>query len=205
MDNSNKKTQNIWLICVFFVFLCSCTVYTEKTSQALSRNVHAAYDSLQQARVDLAYYYCEQAARIVKEPKEKIKIAAIKQQDTSPQKTNKKETSAGPRVLVVPDIYRDDAVVVVGSKEYEELQKNEEISRQLEQDKTNLEFAIRATTEEIERQRVNEDKIRAEMNRLRSLINEKDVALSRQTRLVWVLSVGLGLLGYWSLKKFFRS
>ena len=39
------------------LFVVGCTYYTEKQSEALSQNVYAANDSLNKARVDLAYYY----------------------------------------------------------------------------------------------------------------------------------------------------
>ena len=59
------------LFVVFCFLFSSCTIYTEKQSQALSRTIYATKDSLDEARIDLADKYSAEATRLVKPPKKK--------------------------------------------------------------------------------------------------------------------------------------
>lgn len=72
-----KIFDKLTLLCVSVLLLTSCTIYTEKQSEALSRVVYATKDSLENARIDLADEYSKEAVRIVKPPKKRIKIEPI--------------------------------------------------------------------------------------------------------------------------------
>ena len=71
--------KKIILLALSLSFLSSCTVYTEKQSETLSQNAYATNDSLNKARVDLAYYYSDQTTRLVKIPKKRINIQPVYQ------------------------------------------------------------------------------------------------------------------------------
>lgn len=68
--------KTILIICGL-ILLTSCTIYTEKQTEALSRVVYATKDSLDQGRIDLADEYSKESTRIVKPPKNRIKIDPI--------------------------------------------------------------------------------------------------------------------------------
>ena len=45
--------RNVYVSYLSILFLVSCTVYTEKQSEALSQSVYATKDSIDYARIDL--------------------------------------------------------------------------------------------------------------------------------------------------------
>lgn len=59
------------------LLMCSCTIYTERRSEALSQAVFATADSVQVARFDLADKYSKEATRLAFPPKKAIKISPI--------------------------------------------------------------------------------------------------------------------------------
>jgi hypothetical protein len=65
------------ILSLVIVLLCSCTIYTEKRSEALSQAVFATADSVQVARFDLADKYSKEATRLAFPPKKAIKISPI--------------------------------------------------------------------------------------------------------------------------------
>jgi hypothetical protein len=122
------------LLALSFFLLSSCTIYTEKQSEAVSQNVYAANDSLNKARVDLAYFYSNETIKFIKPPKHPININSVYQTPVS-----LKDAPVGDktRIVMVPDQYKGDKVVVVDSSEYQELLKDKNINKQLTQDNVN--------------------------------------------------------------------
>jgi hypothetical protein len=153
------------------LLLASCTYYTEKQSEALSQNVYATNDSLNKARVDLAYYYSNETTRLVKIPKKRIQIQSIYEAGKVAQANVKS------RVVIVPDQYKGDKVVVVGSTDYQALLKDREIARQLEKDNINLIKAKKTTDAELAKQAEYTNKMVRDLNHLQAEVYKKDLAI----------------------------
>ena len=166
-------------------FLSSCTVYTEKQSEALSQNTYATNDSLNKARVDLAYYYSDQTTRLVKIPKKRINIQPVYQGSTVKGVT-------GPRIVIVPDQYKGDKVVVVGSAEYQDLLKTKAIAEQLKKDNENIVKAKADTDKELAKQAEYSSKMVKDLNIMQKKLVEKDLAILWRNIIIVSL---LGLIG----------
>jgi translation initiation factor 1 (eIF-1/SUI1) len=156
------------------LFITGCTVYTEKQSEAVSQNVYAANDSLNKARVDLAYYYSNETTRLVKPPKKKIDIQPIYQAGEVV-----KDAKAGERtrVVIVPSQYKGDKVVVVDSVEYQDLLKVKAIAEQLKKDNANLASAKENTDKELAKQAEYTNKMIKDLNHLQAEVYKKDLAI----------------------------
>jgi translation initiation factor 1 (eIF-1/SUI1) len=167
------------------LFIVGCTVYTEKQSEALSQNVYAANDSLNKARVDLAYYYSNETTRLVKPPKKKIDIQPIYQAGEVV-----KDAKAGERtrVVIVPSQYKGDKVVVVDSVEYQDLLKVKAIAEQLKKDNANLASAKENTDKELAKQAEYTNKMIKDLNHLQAEVYKKDLAI------LWRNIIIVGLL-----------
>jgi hypothetical protein len=180
----------LFLVCLFF---SSCTVYTEKQSEALSRTVYATKDSLDHARIDLAERYSVESTRLVKPPKKRIDIKPVykknidvlaSQNKKSPQFIDKQ------RVVIIPEKYKSDTVVVVNSKEYENLLKEKEIYEQMKKDLDELSFARSQVDEELIRQMDYKDKMIKDLNIMQKKLVEKDLAILQRN----IIIVGLIIL-----------
>jgi hypothetical protein len=166
------------------LLLSSCTYYTEKQSETVSQNVYATNDSLGKARVDLAYFYSNETTKFIKPPKHPIKINAIYQ---AGDVVKNSKTADRTRVVIVPDQYRGDKVVVVGSSEYQDLLKDREVKKILEQDNKNKEKQIQANNKELTLQKEMRDKMVSDLNHLQAEVYKKDVIILK-------LSIALGVI-----------
>lgn len=172
----------------------SCTVYTEKQSEALSRNVYATNDSLNTARVDLAYYYSQETIRLVKPPKRRIDIQPVYETQTQKSQTPVPASTiaTNTRVVMVPEQYKNDKVVVVNSVEYQELLKNKKIADQLKKDNQNVLEAKIATEKELEKQAEMTSKMIKDLNELQKKVIKKDLVILR----LWVaIAILLAIIG----------
>jgi len=191
------------------VFLTACTIYTEKQTQALSRAVYATRDSLDQARVDLADYYSQETTRIVKPPKERIKIepvfqnlpaenSSIEIKPSSSLNLNTSNVTITPsnrRILLVPERYKNDHVVVVQSVEYEELLKDKKIHQQLEQDYQKLSKFKEEVDKELTKQEQYNNKMILDLNKMQKQLVEKDLAILQRNVIIvgLLLTIGGGI------------
>jgi hypothetical protein len=186
--------------------LTSCTVYTEKQSEALSQNVYATNDSLEKARVDLAYYYSEETTRLVRIPKKRIDIqpiydpASIKAKEQTPSVKQDPTTGEKTRIVMVPEQYKNGKVVVVGSTEYQELLKTKEIAKQLAVDNANVLKAKADTDVELQKQQEMHDKMIKDLNIMQKKLVEKDLAILWRNIIIGGLLV---LIGGYTYFKFF--
>ena len=167
------------------LLLTSCTVYTEKQSEAVSQNVYAANESLGKARVDLAYFYSNETTKFIKPPKHPIKITSIYEPTTAVKGA---QVSDRTRVVVVPDEYRNDKVIVVGSVDYQALLQDREIKKILEQDNKNKETQLQANNKELVNQKEMRDKMVKDLNYF-----QKEVYKLR-LRCLWLTIIIAGLL-----------
>lgn len=171
----------------FFLFLSvlmsgSCTVYTEKQSQALSKVVHATKDSLDAARIDLADVYASEAIKIVKPPKNRIEIQSMYEKitiSTTPTTPEAKSeiTKDKRRVVVIPEKYKHDTVIVVSSVEYDILLKDKENFEQLKVEQETLTKAKREVDEELNKQAEYKDQMIKDLNNFRREIAEKNLTI----------------------------
>ena len=167
------------------LFITSCTVYTEKQSEAVSQNVYATNESLGKARVDLAYFYSNETTKFIKPPKRPIKINSIYEAGSVIKNEPAGERT---RVVIVPDSYKNDKVVVVGSADYQELLKDRETKRILEQDNKNKELQLIANNKELTKQKEMQDKMVKDLN-----YYQKEVYKLR-LRCLWLSITIVGLL-----------
>jgi hypothetical protein len=189
--------KKITLLALSLCFLSSCTVYTEKQSEALSQNTYATNDSLNKARVDLAYYYSDQATRLVKIPKKRINIQPVYQSSTV-------KGTTGSRVVIVPDQYKGDKVVVVGSTEYQDLLKTKAIAEQLKKDNENIIKAKADTDKELAKQAEYTNKMVKDLNIMQKKLVEKDLAILWRNIIIVSLLVLIGGYIYIRMNSGFR-
>lgn len=175
--------KNTFIVTLLSLLFTSCTVYTEKQSEVLSQNVYATKDSIEQARIDLADSYINEATRIVKPPKTRIEIKGIYQTPTSPDKVN----TTKERVVIVPEKYKNDKVIVVNSLEYETLLKDKAIANQLQKDNANLLKIKNDTDKELQKQAEYTNKMVKDLNELQKQILKKNITILR-------LSIALGVV-----------
>jgi len=189
--------NKILLLSVLLVV--GCTYYTEKQSEALSQNVYATNDSLNKARVDLAYYYSDQTTRLVKPPKKKIDIQPIYQAGEVV-----KDAKAGvkTRVDIVPSQYKGDKVVVVDSVEYQDLLKVKAIAEQLKKDNVNLINAKENTDKELAKQAEYTNKMIKDLNHLQAEVYKKDLAILWRNIIIGVLLASIGGYIYLRMNSF---
>ena len=182
------------------LLITGCTYYTEKQSEALSQNVYATNDSLNKARVDLAYYYSDQTTRLVKIPKKRIPIQSVYQ---AGDVVKGAKTGTSTRVVIVPDQYKGDKVVVVGSTEYQELLKTKAIADQLKKDNENIIKAKAETDKELAKQAEYTNKMIKDLNHLQSEIYKKDLAILWRNIIIVTLLGGIGVYIYLKMNGLF--
>lgn len=195
-----KRLFNFFATFTVTFFLLSCTVYTEKQSRELSRTVYATSDSLDKARLDLAVEYSTQTTRLVKppKPKDRIVIDSIYAPSTIPviassAATSKQQKPNRQRVIVVPEMYKNDTVVVVNSSEYQQLLKDKQVYEQLQTDYKTLNKAKTDVDEELAKQEKYNNQMIQDLNRMQKQLVEKDLAiLKRNIVIVVLLLMGAG-------------
>lgn len=155
----------------------SCTVYTEKRSEALSQAVTATSDSIDVARFDLANQYSKEAVKLAFPPKHKIKISGlVTKKETVDAKTSIITTNTVTRIVVPKELERSD-ILVVGSPEWEELLKNKDFAEQLKIDNINLTTLKTNVEKELTKQNEMQNKMIQDLNTMQKKLVEKDLAI----------------------------
>lgn len=165
--------------------LSGCTVYTEKQSEAVSQSVYATKDSIDFARIDLAESYINEAAKFINPPKNRIQINAIYQKPISVNDSKQ-------RIVIVPEQYKNDKVVVVNSADYNELLKDKEIAERLKKDNQDLAKAREGFEKERQKQKEMTDKMVIKLNQQQKTI------LKQRLTIVWqgiAIAVLLAIIG----------
>jgi hypothetical protein len=175
------------------LLLVSCTVYTEKQSEALSQNVYATNDSVNKGRVDLAYYYSDQTTRLVKIPKHRIQIQSVYEAGDVVKNTKQGEKT---QVILVPKQYQNTKVVVVDSTDYDNLLKDKAIKDQLTKDNVNLSKDKINTDKEIAKQKDMNDKMVNDLNNYKALVVKKDLAILWRNCIIIALMALIALYFY---------
>ena len=203
MSNFTKLTV---LIC-FLACNSSCTIYTEKQSEALSKVVYASKDSMEAARIDLADKYVTETTRLVKPPKNRIKIESVYQKSVQqhietigssskhdPTPVNKQ------RMVIIPEKYRSDTVVVVSTEEYQRLLKDKETFAQIQKDNEGLAEAKETVDNELIRQLENRDKMINDLNIMQKKLVEKDLAILQRNVVIVLLLAAMSGATYLRIK-----
>ena len=183
-----------WLA-VVSVLTTGCTVYTEKQSEALSQAVYLADDSFEVGRFDVTDSSLDQAIKIVKPPKKRQKIYSVAR---STQNEVKRETdvfSPEPqtnkgRIVIVPERFKNQEIVVVNSDEYKTLLSDKKIFEQLKTDYKNLQTLKTTVDEELARQHINVNQMVIDLNNMQKQIIKKNLLILK----LYCVIAGLGLL-----------
>lgn len=175
------RITRIFLLWALMFSATSCNkIYTEKQSQALSRVVYATRDSLESARIDLADSYSAEAVRIVRPPKERIQIQPVYKKNST--------TEPKQRVVVIPLKYKNDAVVVVSSSEYEELIKDKQAFDVLKADHELLVSAKKEVDNELIKQAEYKDQMIIELNNMQKSTIALKLSLIKHQIVIFGLS-----------------
>jgi len=185
--------KKITLLALSLCFLSSCTVYTEKQSEALSQNVYATNDSVNKGRIDLAYYYSDQTTRLVKIPKKRIEIQSVYE---AGQVVKGSKNADKTRVVLVPDQYKNEKVVVVGSSDYQDLLKVKAVAEQLKKDNTNIVKDKAIVDTELAKQAAMKDKIINDINKLQKEHISDQFTIFRDNVIIVVLLIVIAGLLY---------
>lgn len=195
--------MKFFLLIVCCLVASSCTVYTEKQSEALSRTIYATKDSLEQARIDLADKYSTETTRLVKPPKKRIDIPPVYKKTIDVITSQSKHSPTyidKQRVLIIPEKYKADTVVVVSSKEYEDLLKDKETYEQIRKDFENLNAARSQVDEELIRQVEYNEKMIKDLNVMQKKLVEKDLAILQRNIIIIILLLIIGGATYLRIK-----
>jgi hypothetical protein len=201
------NSKKILIISFLFLFLNSCTVYTEKQSEALSKVVYASKDSMEAARIDLADKYITETTRLIRPPKNRIKIESIYQKTVN-QHINTIGSSSKhdaipinkQRMVIIPEKYRADTVVVVSTDEYQKLLNDKETFAQIQRDNEGLSEAKQTVDEELVRQLNNRDKMVNDLNMMQKKLVEKDLAILQRNIIILALVAMMGGATYLRIK-----
>ena len=167
------------------MFLMGCTVYTEKQTEAVSQSVYATKDSIDLARIDLAESYINETVKLINPPKKRIEISAVYQ--TPIQVNDSKQ-----RIVIVPEQYKSDKVVVVNSTDYDNLLKDKAIAVQLKRDNEFLAKARIAFDAERTKQQEMQNKMVKDLNIMQKRLVEKHLAILWRNIIIVAL---LGVIG----------
>jgi hypothetical protein len=194
--------KKILIFSLLFLCLNSCTVYTEKQSEALSKVVYASKDSMEAARIDLADKYITETTRIVRPPKNRIKIDPVYKHINTVSSGSKHDPIIinKQRMVIIPEKYRADTVVVVSSDEYQQLLKDKETFAQIEKDNIGLSDAKKLVDEELIRQMDNRDKMVNDLNIMQKKLVEKDLAILQRNIIILALVAIMGGATYLRIK-----
>jgi hypothetical protein len=196
-----------YFLFLIFLLLPACTIYTEKQSEALSKVVYASKDSMDAARIDLADRYITEAVRVVKPPKNRIKVESVYQKGAS-QHINAVASSSGrdpvpankQRMVIIPEKYRADTVVVVSSEEYQKLLRDKEVFAQIQKDNESLVEAKLSVDNELIRQTENRDKMINDLNIMQKKIVEKDLVILQRNVVIVLLLAAIACATYLRIK-----
>jgi len=199
----SKISFVVTLLCI----LTSCTVYTEKQSEALSKVVYASKDSMEAARIDLADKYVTETTRLVRPPKNRIKIESVYQKsiqqhiETIGSSSNREPIPVNKqRMVIIPEKYRADTVVVVSTEEYQRLLKDKETFAQIQRDNEGLTEAKQIVDSELIRQMENRDKMINDLNIMQKKLVEKDLAILQRNIIIVLLLAAIGGATYLRIK-----
>lgn len=165
-------------ILLVFLLLAGCTTHIPVPQQSpeVSKIAYAIKDSFDSSRIDLADEYTNQLSYLIVPPASKIQISPI--------------IKDGKRTVILPEKFKDKNVVVVGTKEWDDLLKIKDIASQLAEDKSNLTEQLNSVQEELRKQNELKTQLIQDNADLKSEVDAVKAKLFKRT----VYLVGLVLL-----------
>lgn len=187
------KAIQHYLVCIFLLISgCGGTYFTEKQSQELSRSVYATADSFEHARLDLTDKYISQTTRLVVPPKERIPIQAVhKKSSTSVTGSSTSTNTSSQRVLVVPEKFKNDQVIIVGSSEYTQLLKDKETYMQIAQDNANLQKHVQEVDKRLQENDLVNNLMIKQIASLKEQLKDKELTISQKNSTIFKLWTSL--------------
>jgi hypothetical protein len=207
------------IISCFLILLTSCTIYTEKRSEALSQAVYATAESINNARFDKAGPYAEQAKRLAYAPKNKISVPPIITSNTKRiESTNKtidvKKSSSNVKTgstlnssvikattntddeeqflrLVIPESLKHAKLLIENSDEWNELLQTKKFKEQLEIDNANLKKLSNDIDTELQKQLKYNNQMVIDLNTMQKKLVEKDLLITRLYIFIFVLLLSI--------------
>jgi hypothetical protein len=195
--------------------LSSCTVYTEKRSEALSQAVFATSDSIEFARFDLASKYSKEAEKLAFPPKNRIEINPIYTSDNITRnpssssvliKVEDKLSSSKQIVsssvsnteeipvlrLIIPEHLKHAKLLIENSNEWNHLLQTKEFSIKLQQDNSNLQKLSNKVNKELQRQTEMNSRMVSDLKDLQRKIAQKDLAILKRNIVIATLILAIG-------------
>ena len=205
------KINLIFLICMG---LLSCTVYTEKRSEALSQAVFATSDSIEFARFDLASKYSKEAEKLAFPPKTRIEISPVYTTNNSTQApsskkvlvkvedsfsskkqivtTNVLDTDDTPTLrLIIPEHLKHAKLLIENSEEWNRLLETKEFSIKLQKDNSNLQKLAEDVNKELQKQTEMNSRMVSDLKDMQRKLAEKDLAILKRNIIIVGLLVGI--------------
>lgn len=208
------------LIASLLILLTSCTIYTEKRSEALSQAVYATAESINNARFDKAGPYAEQAKRLAYAPKNKITISPIitastKKIESINKEINVKNNSVNIKPksvinssiikatsdvdqeeqvlrLVIPESLKHAKLLIENSDEWNDLMQTKKFKEQLEIDNENLKKLSSDIDAELQKQLKYNNQMIIDLNTMQKKLVEKDLAILKRNITIIVLLLLMG-------------
>lgn len=203
-----KNNKITFLLALFL--LTSCTVYTEKRSEALSQAVFATSDSIEFARFDLASKYSQEAEKLAFPPKTRIEISPVYTTSDSVQPKSSKEVlvkvkdSFAPKQqiistdvlkhgndpvlrMIVPEYLKHAKLLIENSDEWSRLLETKEFSAKLKKDNSNLKKLSNEVNKELQKQTEMNSKMISDLKDMQRKLAEKDLAILKRNIIIVTL------------------
>ena len=103
-------------------------------------------------------------------------------------------------MVIIPEKYRADTVVVVSTEEYQRLLKDKETFAQIQRDNEGLAEAKETVDNELIRQLENRDKMINDLNMMQKKLVEKDLAILQRNVIIFLLIALMGGATYLRIK-----
>ena len=103
-------------------------------------------------------------------------------------------------MVIIPEKYRGDTVVVVSTDEYQRLLKDKETFAQIQRDNEGLSEAKDLVDSELIRQMGNRDKMINDLNSMQKKLVEKDLAILQRNIIIIGLLAAIGGATYLRIK-----
>lgn len=194
--------QTILIAIVAILLLPACTVYTEKQSEVLSQSAYLADDSFEAGRFDITDSALDNVIRIVKPPKQRLQIRAIEKPNPLSEVLTEKNVklSSNQRVVIVPEKFKNQQIVVVNSEEFQQLIKDKKILEQLQGDHNTLVKLKLDVEQELAKQIAYNNKMVEDLNKLQKELLSKKLHILKLYIIIAVMGLIMGGGVYLRLK-----
>lgn len=182
------KKALLFLLLSVVLLSCSGSYKGASFSEQVSRTVFAVNDSIKAGRIEMAESYSEETIRLITPPKDRIFVGEITK--------NKQEGLQS--VIIVPEWFKGKEVIVVGTKEYNDLIKSADIRKQFEKELDALQKAKADVDEELRKERERVVKLETDLTSAKVTIGEQSSAIWKRNCIILVM--GLLIAAYFYIK-----